>query len=307
MISDPYQDTQPYPVYPRILPGPVRSRRGRWALKVTTRALLVAMIAGVMVTAIYLLLPLRTHILVMGTDSRDPSDPVGRTDTMILASVDPFGPKVGMLSIPRDLYVEIPGVGENRVNAAFFFGELDQPGGGPAAAIATIDHNFGIRPDHYVLVQFEGLKEVVDALGGVSITLTEPMSGYPAGTHTLDGIQALAFVRDRAGSDDFFRMARGQLFLRALMSEVMRPTSWPKLPAAAIGGAQVVETDVPIWQWPRLAVAFLRAGPDGINSVQISRAQVEPFTTGAGAQVLGPNWAAIDPLVESVTGQAPAR
>ena len=271
------------------------------------RGFVLFAIAAVLSLAIYLLLPLRTHILVLGTDSREAELALGRTDTIILASINPLRPNVGILSVPRDLYVEIPGVGENRINAAFFFGELEQVGGGPAAAIETFAHNFGVEPDHYMLIQFDGLKAVVDALGGVSIVLTEPMSGYQAGTHMLDGTQALAFVRDRAGSDDFFRMARGQIFLRALIAQVLKPATWPRIPSALIALAQVVETDLPIWQWPRTAVALLRAGPQGIRAEVVGRDHVTPFTTSGGAQVLSPHWPAIDLLVESVTGESPLR
>jgi LCP family protein required for cell wall assembly len=216
---------------------------------------------------------------------------------MILTTVIPLQPYVGMLSIPRDLWVVIPGVGENRINTAHFFAEGQREDSGPAAAMETIRANFGVDVDYYVRIRFEGFADVVDAMGGLDIVLPEPMSGYQAGRHHLSGRKALALVRDRSGSDDFFRMERGQLFLRAVFNQMRSPRVWPRLPAALAALIEVVDTNVPVWQWPRLGFALLRAGPDGIDGRTINRDMVTGTITADGANVLLPNWDLINPVL----------
>ncbi len=306
-MIDPFADTRPYDRSRRKVPEPIRMRGERPRLQSGLRGCFSLCLAAAIGLLIYFLLPVRTNIVLLGTDSRDPSDPLGRTDTIVLATIVPLRPTVSMLSIPRDLFVEIPEVGQNRINTAFFFSEANQPGSGPAAAKRVVAHNFGVEMDYYVLLQFEGLSAVVDAFGGVQVDIPSPMSGYEAGRHTMNGVQALAFVRDRSGSDDFFRMARGQIFLQSFMRQVMQPASWPRLPAALLALNQVIQTDIPVWLWPRLLLALVRAGPDGIESHILNRNYVIPFTTAGGAQVLDPVWESIDPLVESIFRQRPVR
>lgn len=251
----------------------------------------------------YFLAPLRTNILLLGIDRAPQGTALGRSDTMILATIIPLKPSVGMLSIPRDLWVTIPGVGENRINTAHFFAESALQGSGPRAAMETIRLNFGVDVNYYLRVRFDGFQQVVESLGGLDLYLDKPMSGYPAGRHLLNGEQSLAFVRDRSGTDDFFRMERGQIFLKAVMSQSLSPQYWPRLPDVIIAFTQVVDTNVPIWLWPRLGLALLRTGPDGIDNRVISREMVNPFTTSGGAQVLGPNWQLINPVLLDMFGQ----
>src|SRR5574338_199150 len=105
------------------------------------------------------------------------------------------------------------------------------------------------------------------------------MAGYSAGQHHLNGDQALAFARDRSGTDDFFRMANGQFLIRALAVELLKPDSWSKLPDVVAAASQSIDTNLPFWQWPRLGLAVLRSGPEGIDSRTIQREQVTPFVT----------------------------
>lgn len=251
----------------------------------------------------YLLAPFRANVLLLGLDARPDEGLVARSDTIILTTIIPLRPYVGALSIPRDLWVDIPGVGENRINTAHFFAEAANAGAGPSGAMHAVRANFGVDVDYYVRLRFDGFKEVVDAMGGIEIDLPAPMSGYPAGRHLLDGTQALALVRDRQGADDFFRMERGQIFLRSVIGQVMKPSSWPHLPKVFIAAGQATDTNLPAWLWPRLAVALFRAGPDGIDTRSITRDMVTPFTTSGGAQVLGPNWDRINPVLLEMFGQ----
>lgn len=255
-----------------------------------------------LILATYFFAPLRTNLLVLGIDYAPPGSNVGRSDTIMLASVVPLKPRVTILSIPRDLWVIIPGIGENRINTAHFFAEAQQPGAGPQKAMETIRQNFGIGVGYYLRVRFEGVKEVVDALGGVDIELAEPMAGYPPGRHHLTGNKALAFARSRLGADDFFRMEQGQILVKSALRQMLNPVYWPRLPAVTLTFLRNVDTNIPVWLWPRLLLALLRAGPDGIDNRTIQREMVTPFTTDQGASVLLPDWSQINQLIAEMFG-----
>jgi LCP family protein required for cell wall assembly len=241
----------------------------------------------------------------MGIDTRDADSNLGRTDTLILTKFQPaiVNPDVGLLSIPRDLWIDIPSIGENRINTAHFFAESEQPGSGPQATIDVVEVNFGVDIQYFVRIRFEGLKSVVDVLGGVNLNFSRPISGYSAGSHHLNGEQVLAFVRDRQGSDDFFRMERGQLFLKALFRKFLTPSTWLRIPQSIPAIRNAVDTNIPIWQWPRILLTLLRVGPDEMRNFVISRDMVQPFTTSGGAQVLSPNWELIKPMVSEMLGE----
>ena len=290
------EDTQPtrrldrfQPVRPQ--PAPRRRKRRIWPWVLFALILL------------YFMAPLRTNILLLGTDDSPERGALGRTDTIILTTIIPTRPYVGMLSIPRDLWVNIPGVGEQRVNTAYFFAEANQAGTGPHAAMQTISQNFGLPVHYYALVHMYGLVGAVDALGGVDLQLSSPMGGWEAGSHHVDGAQALEFVRERSSSDDFSRMRRTQILMVALVGKAIQPASWARLPGFIYASLQAVDTDIPLWQWPRLIFALLRAPFFGIDSQVISREMVLPFQTSEGAQVLAPNWDAINPVLLKMFGR----
>lgn len=251
---------------------------------------------------LYFLAPVKDNVLVLGIDRALDGTAIARSDTMILMGIQPLTGHVNMLSIPRDLWVPIPGYGESRINAAHSWGEAAQVGGGPVLATTTVRQNFGVNVSSYVRIRLEGFAAVIDALGGIDITLEEFAAGYPAGTHHLDGTQALAFVRNREG-DDFFRQAHGQVFILSLVKQMLNPLTWPRIPGAMIALTQAVDTNIPIWNWPRLSFALLRAVLfDGIDAVVLPRESVTPWVTNAGAQVLLPNWDVILPLVQRLFG-----
>jgi LCP family protein required for cell wall assembly len=287
---DPNIPTRKYNILPR------KDRRG-------TVGCFIALVALCMILLLPALLPIRTNVLLLGVDARPGEGDLGRTDTMILTTFQPLRPYVGMLTIPRDLWVNIPNVGENRINTAHFFAEANQTGSGPAAAMEAVRQNFGVDVHFYVRIRFEGLKGLVDSLGGLDVTLPSAMSGYAQGTHHMDGTQALAFVRDRAGSDDLFRNERAIIFLKAFMRQLLHPATWPRFPAFMAALNQAMDTDLPLWAWPRLGMAMLRVGPEGIDGRAITHEMVTPFTTSGGASVLLPRWELINPVLFEIFGQ----
>lgn len=261
-------------------------------------------ILGLLILLItYLIFPIRTNIILLGIDDRAPGGVLGRSDTLILLTLKPVDRYVGMLSIPRDLWVNIPGVGENRINTAHFFAEAANSGSGPGAVKNVIKVNFGVEPQYYLRTNFANFKQIINASGGVQITLLEPMGGYPVGTHLLDANQALAFVRDRtSGGDDFARMRQTQVFVDGLIQTILSPANISRWPVIFSMALNTIETDIPVFLWPRLMIASILAFPDGFQGRVIDREMVNPFTTNAGAQVLAPNWDMIRPVVLEMFG-----
>jgi LCP family protein required for cell wall assembly len=287
----------------------LRSRRLRYPLRQLNLALVgcitLTLVSGFigLFLAIYLLLPVRTNILLLGIDYADPGSVASRSDTIMLTTFIPLKPYIGVLSIPRDLWVSIPGVGENRINTAHFYAEIQQPGSGPYATMQTIRLNFGVDVNYYMRIQFRGFHDVIETLGGVDIELSKPMAGYEPGQYHLTGNKALAFVRNRQGTDDFFRMQQGQFMLKAVFKTMIKPANWLRLPKVAQAFISSVDTNIPSWLWPRLIVALMHAGPGGIDDRIITRDMVAPFTTPEGAMVLAPQWELINPVIEEIFGQ----
>ncbi len=284
-------------------PIPLARRKKKSAFRLGCGLLSLPTLGVVGLLLLYFLAPLRTNILILGIDRAPDGSALGRSDTNILLSINPLRPDVRMLSIPRDLWVNIPGVGENRINTAHFFAEIEQPGSGPRATLETIRVNFGLDVPYYVRLRFDSVQPIVEAMGGITLELDQPTAGYPAGRHTLNGEQALAFARNRSGTDDFYRMAQGQLLFKAAFRQMLNPASWNRLPAVAAAALESVDTNLPVWLWPRLGLALLRAGPDGIDNRTLDREMVTPFTTSGGANVLLPNWERINPLLQEMFGK----
>ena len=279
---------------------PIRMERWNRPKRRMPGCLPYLIVMALALAVVYFLLPLRTNILILGTDRPLEGTNASRTDTMILMTVVPLKPYVGMLSIPRDLWLNIPDVGENRINTAFYFAELNQPGSGPKAAAQVVETNFAVPVNFTLRIHFDGVVQVVDALGGVTVDFPAPAINLPAGTQTLNGTQALAYARDRKGTDDFFRMQHGQLVIRAIVARMFTPAGLARMPLVMAAVLRSVNTDLPAWLWPRIALAVLRAGPVGTDGRTLTREMVTPFTTSGGAMVLLPQWELIRPAINEM-------
>jgi anionic cell wall polymer biosynthesis LytR-Cps2A-Psr (LCP) family protein len=174
-----------------------------------------------------------------------------------------------------------------------------RPGSGPAAAMQAFSSNFGIPIPYYMRVRLEGVPGLIDAVGGVTVDLAEPMAGYEAGKHHLDGKAALAFVRDRKNTDDFFRMDHGQVFIKAAAQQALNPLTWLRLPLIYAAFQQTVDSNLSLWQLANIGMTVVRLGPAKIESHVLPREDTTP-TTINGAQVLLPRWDRIRPLVDQV-------
>jgi len=175
------------------------------------------------------------NILLMGTDRRSDEQTTGknatatewiagaqRSDTMMVLHIDGDRRGASVISIPRDSWVVIPGHGVNKINAAFSFG-------GPSLAVQTVENLTDLRIDHLAVIDWEGFKELTDALGGVTLDIPETVYDnarqitWTAGIHKLNGKEALNYVGERYGlpGGDFDRIHRQQYFLRTLLDDTL--------------------------------------------------------------------------------------
>jgi LCP family protein required for cell wall assembly len=252
----------------------------------------------------------RVTLLVMGIDQRTYEEGPWRTDTMILVTVDPATKSTAMLSIPRDLWVPIPGFQESRINNAHFYGDaFKYPGGGPALAKKTVQQNFGLPVQYYVRINFSAFEKLVDLIGGIDVrverTIDDPEypaennPGYDpfhmdAGLQHMDGKTALKYARSRHDDPlgDFGRSRRQQQVILAIRDKVMQINALPKLLprageiASTLGEA--VQTDLSLQQVIQLAKLGTQMDRSRIKSVFIDQTVTLPFTTPDNDQVLVP-------------------
>lgn len=189
------------------------------------------------------------HILLLGADEASENDH-GRSDTMMVLSVAPMSRRVVLCSLMRDIYCPIPGYGSSRLNHAYMWG-------GTELLRETIEENFGIRTDGYVLVDFDSFRAAIDAIGGVELELTAEEAaclGLAAGVHRLDGAAALEYARERAvGNADYDRTARQRKLVKTLV-ERAETLSLGDLTALARELLPQVETDLSYAQLLSLAL-----------------------------------------------------
>ena len=189
----------------------------------------------------------RVNILFMGLDERDWTEGLGapRSDTMILFTVDPLSKTAGMISIPRDLWVNIPGFGYSRINTAYSSGEGSKlPGGGPGLAMKTVEQFLGVPIQYYAQVDFGAFEEAVDAMGGLEICIPEKIKvsvigkdkkyGINPGCQVLPGYLVLGYARNRhTDGGDIDRAERQQLVIMALRDQVFSPENFPHMVSIA--------------------------------------------------------------------------
>lgn len=188
----------------------------------------------------------RVTVLLIGLDYRDWMNEVGapRSDTMMLLTIDPLTMTAGVMSVPRDLWVNIPGFGYNRINGAYSFGEgYKLPGGGPALAEKTVENLLGIQINYFAQVDFTTFEQMIDTIGGVCLDVPEAMAvgrTYENAAHLepgyqcLDGKSTLGYARNRyTENGDVDRAKRQQQVIQAIMDKVFDPANFPGLVASA--------------------------------------------------------------------------
>ena len=254
----------------------------------------------------------RVSILVMGLDYRDweAGSEAAHSDTMMLVSIDPVSHNAGILSIPRDLWVEVPEFGHNRINTAFYLGDQydypgdgSHPGGGPGLAMRTVESVIGVPIQFYAVVEFAAFERAIDEIGGVNILVTEDLRINPIGrpgidlhpgAYTFDGAQALAYARSRrTEGGDFDRAQRQQQVLLAIRDTVLNvdgiTTLLPRAPALYGQVASGIRTNLSLEQMVSLGVLALQIPPENIQRGIIGPPDMVLLETlPDGAQVLKP-------------------
>jgi LCP family protein required for cell wall assembly len=251
----------------------------------------------------------RVTVLVLGIDRRQGETDKGyRSDTMLLLTVDPVAKTAAMLSIPRDLWVEIPGYGVNKINTANSTGDFyDYPGGGAALAVKTIEHNFGVEVNYYVRLDFTAFETFVDLIGGIDVDNPEEINdpeypdgsyGYepfylPAGRVHLNGHDALRYARTRHTSQgDIDRAHRQQQVILAVRQKVlslnMLPTLIAQAPALYQTLKESVQTNLSLDQIVSLALLAPDISEESIQREVIDYRYVIEETTPDNQSVLVP-------------------
>ena len=240
------------------------------------------------------------NILILGSDWRP--DGGFRTDVILLVSIYTVEGKVSLLSLPRDLWVEIPGYQQNRINTAMGSGGFD-------LLAQTFERNFAIPVDYYMMTNFNGFKAIVDALGGITIETPQNTSdsctisymqqtkwcSVGPGTVNLDGEMALWYVRSRYTSSDFDRTRRAQEVMEGFFKKLMSINAISRAPEIYNLFISSVETNLilnDVLQVMRLAPSIL-ADPSRVRRYAIGLDQVTPTMTDGGASVLMPDYNAI--------------
>ena len=261
----------------------------------------------------------RINVLLLGIDRRGGRGWGYRTDTIIIVTVDRTNNTVGMLSIPRDLQLEIPGVKEDRINTANVYGySTDYPGGGPALLMRTIEKSFGIPIDYYVMIDFEGFEQIIDTLDGINVNVPrtlhdtmypDPRPGDPhgyktvhfdSGSQVMNGERALEYARSRMSTSDFDRAKRQQLILLAIREKALRLDIISKLPSLLATAGNMVKTDMTLDEMLELAALAPDIDLENLKSVVIEKPMVYGYRTEAGAAVQLPKWDLIDPVIDEL-------
>jgi len=265
----------------------------------------------------------RFTMIMVGLDRRPGETGIAyRTDTMMLVSIDPATGSIGVLSIPRDLYVQVPGYAElQRINSPMVLGEYQRPGYGSTLMMQTVQLNLGIRVNDFMAVDFKAFIDIVDAIGGITVETDYVINdaqypdmnyGYdpfylPAGVHNLGGYDALRFARTRHGSSDIQRAERQQQVIYAVRDRVLdldmvpqlliqAPTLWSSL-------SENIYTGLSLEQIIQLGLFAKDIPLDNIDMGVIDYQYLQSYTTPDGASVLIPNRSRLGSLMVNVFGE----
>ncbi len=269
--------------------------------------------------------PGRMNILVIGMDGRSANyDRAARADALAVIGVN-FGDRSAqILSIPRDLWVQIPAYGtqpaeENRINTGYALaGSYGYPGGGAAFQAYVVSQTFGLRIDRTMVLNFTAFESAIDTIGGVDINVTTAVHDprypddqggtlvleIPAGLVHMDGRTALMYARTRHADSDFGRMRRQQKVLMAVRDKLLTPESLLVLPSLVQLIYQSVRTDLSLDDVGLLGCVGPQIPRESITQIVIDSTMTTSFAATSGAQVLLPKMDLITPLLAAFnTGQ----
>jgi LCP family protein required for cell wall assembly len=262
----------------------------------------------------------RVTVLVMGLDFRDwEGEGPSRTDTMMLLTMDVKSETAGILSLPRDLWVNIPGYGYGKLNTAFYLGDMyDEPGGGPGLAIATVEDFLGVPINYYAQIDFSAFERFIDEIGGIEIDVPQEIQVDPigpgntvlleTGPQILDGPTALAYARNRdtIGSD-FDRAQRQQQVIMAIRKRILSLDMIPTLASKAstlysdLSGG--VHSSLSLKEIIQIAWFASQVPPENITRRGIGPDQVTFSYSPDGLDILIPDTDAVRQMRDEVFSQ----
>lgn len=224
------------------------------------------------------------YVLLLGNDRR-PGQGWGRSDSIMLARLEPETGRVSLLSFPRDSRVSVPGHGYTKLTHAAAYG-------GPALAIKTVKKLTGLPVNHYVQIDFEGFSSIIDAVGGVRVNVDRAAVSpegvrISAGKQVLSGREALTFARNRKGyaDGDFARMRNQQTVLMALAKKIVEPGNIRRLPKIIDSVSRHIQTDMSVPDALDLASNFRNISKKTVKSKS---------ATGKGARIGGGSYVVLD-------------
>ncbi len=241
------------------------------------------------------------NFLVLGADVR-PGPWMMHTDSIMLVAIDHDAQQIGVLSIPRDLWVDIPGWGADRINNAYFVGDYKKlKGGGAALAKQVVEKTLGVPISHVVLIKMDGLEQLVNALDGITVKLDCPLYeqtpdpknpdrmvnwSLPAGEVKLNGADARKFATYRYLTSDFGRAQRQQLLIWAIRNRAKNLDIIPRIPQLwkALSGS--FKTDLNVLDVIGLSRLALSLEPGNVHGAALDQDVIKPLVTKGGASVL---------------------
>lgn len=261
-----------------------------------------------------------TNIVLAGNDVRWPQG--GRTDALIIVSINKETKKVALVSLPRDLYVYIPGWTMNRINLALPHGHaVDYPGGGGDLLTDTIEYNFGLSIDHYVRVGFDAFTQIVDTLDGIEVVVNCRITDWrlkspeldpsveenwerytlEPGLHQMDGDLALWYARSRRSTNDFDRSRRQQQLARAILARGVDLGLVDDVPKLWNTFHESIETDLSLPEVISLAALAPMVNENGVQHLLLPADAFKAWrvpTTGEAVQL--PQWGSAENIFEQL-------
>jgi LCP family protein required for cell wall assembly len=266
--------------------------------------LIPAFLCGICLVIYFVFPPQHLDVLVMGLDSRQSEGFASRTDSIMLLGIDPAQLRVSVLSIPRDLFIDVPDYGMQRINTVNVLGEQQVANYGPALLVSSIERNFGVKPERYVRLDFAAFVAIIDAVGGVTIDVERVLvdDAYPtedggvttvrfeSGVQNMDGERVLIYARTRHADDDYQRAKRQQQVLSALAAKLANPLVWP--PVLSILGRSI-DTDLTLIEMLTIMPPLV------LNAGRFEQLVIDrDYISGTGDGYAVPNYALIAPWLD---------
>lgn len=264
------------------------------------------------------------NILLMGSDQR-PGERAWRTDTIMIAAVDFPNKRIGLVSLPRDLWLDIPGYGMSRINMADFVGEyeIEYPGGGPALLQQVISNTFDIPIQRYARMNLLAFEKAIDTIGGVTVNLDCPLLEatpdprnpdklnevfYDVGPHHFNGREARLYASYRYYTGDWDRSRRQQQVLMAIRDQALQFNMITKVPELWVTFRDAFQTDLTLKEVLDLATfGLLQMDMKDVHGVVVDYRLVTPYRTPGGGAVLLPKIPEINQAVDNIFTLAPLR